>query len=268
MTASVLGELMTVDLLLVGVVFVEGLLLGWGIRARKARLDRARYWKAIDGYLSPIEDTMEQAATELSRAYEALCRDYLGPVESPYLTLDVRRGEPAKRFYDVAWCIRHTHSWARHTVRPIYNPTLPEYTPLPGRLEDMDQATRRREPTWAGDPRHWTSASAEAFTRVLAYGFVLPIRVVTMDAQGAVHAERYWHYFEDDLRVTREDTLHAPPHAEMTYSQYMLLIDAEGQAAVNRVLDCGAMGSSLPEGEAGEMAGRLESQLTLLPERA
>ena len=162
---------------------------------------------------------MEMAATKLSRAYEALCRDYLGPVESPYLNLEVRRHELAEQLYHVDWCIRHTHYWVRREVRPIYNPALPEYTSLPGRLEDMDQATRRREPPSAGDPRWSVCASSEAFARVLAHGFVLPIRVVTIDAQGIVHAERYWHYFEDSLQVTHKDTLHVPPHAEMTWTR-------------------------------------------------
>jgi hypothetical protein len=211
---------------------------------------------------------MERAATELSRTYEALCRDYLGPVESPYLDLEVRRHKHAEQLYHVDWCIRHTHYWVRREVRPIYNPTLPEYTFLPGRLEDMDQATRRREPPSAGDPRWSVSTSAEAFARILAYGFVLPIRVVTIDAQGTVHVERYWHYFEDDLQVTHEDTLHAPPHAEMSWPQYMLLIDAEGQAAVNRVWDRGAISTPPPEGATGQMTDRPESQLTLLPKRA
>jgi hypothetical protein len=181
------------NLLLPSVMFSIGFLLGWGLRVWKARHDEARYWKAIDNYLSPIEEAMEKAATELSHAYEALCRDYLGPAESPYLSLELKRDAHAQRLYSVDFHIRWTHSWVRHEVRPIYNPTLPEDTPLPKRLEDMDRATRRREPISAGDPRGAVCTSSEARDRVLAYGFVLPIRVVTMDGEGTVHAERYWH---------------------------------------------------------------------------
>jgi hypothetical protein len=64
--------------------------------------------------------------------------------------------------------------------------------------------------------------------------------------------------FENDQYVTHEDTLHAPAYAEMAWPRHMLLIDATGRAAVNRVWDRGAT---------GETAGRLESQLTLLPKR-